>query len=564
MLVGGCLLWIALVITATEFIQYSRNVLLLNGHWVSSKVLMQMPPMGAYPFVLTRNALQRNQLDLGAWHGFNEVHLNEPVQPAEIDYRFRLAPDAYIYFIFNRGENGHDGIRLSRNERFPSMLYHADRTNRFLARTLLMLPANALNDGWHELRLSFDSRQVVASIDGSFLVFAPASAASQVIGFRGGLFSADVDSVRIVGRDGEKLLDESFRNRQSYWTIMAVVASITLVPIMISAIPFLLRRRQATQVKRAVFQCLLTMAVALIILSTIFLFDYFIWSSRYLYAGYQPGAVHPHALAVHVEALRTKLFRAKADLTDGVARVNAFPVRKEIRQTISEWNGSGPSGFTNMARYSAHSSVPTSLSDQEVQGLPEKTPGTIRVAFLGTSQTYGEGAETIGATFVARCHILVAGAQENGRLETYNFSVQGSSSDQLLKKYEESWRFAQPDLLIVNLSNNDPDAANLSRNLETLANEVRATRGQIAFVLEANSPEGNPVHLASNHAAIRKLGAKLGVPVWDLHGYLSSEAVYDSGMLWWDNVHLTNYGQSLTARWLADQIKPLLKASKSW
>jgi lysophospholipase L1-like esterase len=560
-LVSGCLLWIALVITTTEFIQYSRNVLSLNDRWVSSKLLMQMAPMGAYHFVLTRNALQRNQLSLGAWHGFNEVHLNQPVQPAEIDYRFRLASHAYIYFVFNRGVEGHDGIRLSRNERFPSMLYDADRMNRFLARTSLMLPANALSDGWHELRLSFEHQDIIASLDGSFLVSVPASKDSQIIGLRGGYFSSDVDSVRIVGLDGKNLLDESFRNRQRYRTIMAVVALMTLMPIMICAIPFF-RRQYSSQIKRTVFRCLLTMAVALTILSMIFSFDYFVWSSRYLYVGYQPGAARPHPVAVRVEALRARLFQASADLAD-VAQVKAVPVRKEIRQTITAWNGSGGGEVANVARYNAQDTVPKSLSNQELRRLPEKTVGTIRVAFLGTSQTYGEGAETGATTFVARCHSLVAGRLENDLLETYNFSVEGSNSNQLLKEYLESWRFVRSDLLIVNLSNNDSDAASLSVNLRTLVNDVRSMHAQIVFVLEPNSIEGNLVHLKSNHAAIRKLGEELGVPVWDLHGYLSSEAVYDSGMLWWDSVHLTNYGQSLTARWLADQIKPLLKASKS-
>jgi hypothetical protein len=119
----GCLLWVALVVEATEFAQYSRNDLLTNGRWVSSKPLMQMPLMGAFNFELTRNALHRNQLHLAEWHGFNEVHLNELVQVGEIEYRFRLDPGAYIYFIFNRSETGQHGIRLSRNKNFPSMFY---------------------------------------------------------------------------------------------------------------------------------------------------------------------------------------------------------------------------------------------------------------------------------------------------------------------------------------------------------------------------------------------------------------------------------------------------------
>ena len=70
----GCILWIAFAAEAAKFIEYSRNVLLTNGHWVSSKLLMQMYVMGSEQFMTTRNALFRNQLHLGEWHGFNVRH----------------------------------------------------------------------------------------------------------------------------------------------------------------------------------------------------------------------------------------------------------------------------------------------------------------------------------------------------------------------------------------------------------------------------------------------------------------------------------------------------------
>jgi hypothetical protein len=116
----GCILWIAFVVEATQFIQYSRNVLLTNGQWVSSKLLMQMYVMGSQDFMRTRNALFRDQLHLGEWHGFNEVSLKELVEPAAIEYRFRLSRGAYLYFIFNRSASGHYGIRLSRNANSPA------------------------------------------------------------------------------------------------------------------------------------------------------------------------------------------------------------------------------------------------------------------------------------------------------------------------------------------------------------------------------------------------------------------------------------------------------------
>ena len=173
LIVIGGILWIAFVVEATQFIQYSRNVLLTNGQWISSKPLMQMEVMGATQFMKTRNALFRNQLHLGEWHGFNEVSLKERVEPAAIEYRFRLSRGAYLYFIFNRSASGHSGIRLSRNVKFPSMFYQADRLNKFVSRTALDLTPSRLNDGWHNLVLSFGSGQVIANLDGAALASMP-------------------------------------------------------------------------------------------------------------------------------------------------------------------------------------------------------------------------------------------------------------------------------------------------------------------------------------------------------------------------------------------------------
>jgi len=248
----GCILWIAFVVEAAQFIQYSRNILLTNGHWVNSKLLMQMYIMGAEQFMTTRNALFRDRLHLGEWHGFNEVSLKELIEPAAIEYRFRLNPGSYVYFIFNRSASGHSGIRLSRNVKFPSMFYQADRLNKFVNRTALDLTPSRLSDGWHNLVLSFGSDKVIANLDGAALASMPAKIEGpQVIGLRGGSLPADLDSVRITGKDGRTILDDSFSNRRHYRAVLAAVAVISLLLIGLTTIP-LLRRHSPNEFKLGV------------------------------------------------------------------------------------------------------------------------------------------------------------------------------------------------------------------------------------------------------------------------------------------------------------------------
>jgi lysophospholipase L1-like esterase len=204
--------------------------------------------------------------------------------------------------------------------------------------------------------------------------------------------------------------------------------------------------------------------------------------------------------------------------------------------------------------------VPEFLGDGQVRELPPKSDRTIRVVFLGTSQTYGSGAERISETFVARCHGLLAEALGDISVETYNFSISGSNSTELLGKYTESWRFAQPDLLVINLSTNDWKIDTLTENLRTLAHQTRVAGSRVVFLLEPNAAEVDHESLQKKHSSIQKLGRELLVPVWNLDGYLSSDPVYDSGMMWWDKVHLTSYGHGLVAEWLAPQMLAMIRS----
>jgi lysophospholipase L1-like esterase len=513
-----------------------------------------MNVMGSYPFMLTRNALFRDRLHLGEWHGSNEVSLNNLVQPAAIEYRFRLSRGAYAYFIFNRSQSGHDGVRLSRDQRFPGIFYQADRTNKFTSRTPLYSNA-VVSDGWHSLTLSFVPGKVSANLDGSEIGSMPvAIKEQQIIGVRGGLQPADIESVRITGIDGRPVFYESFTNRRHYWTILPGVGISSLLLISLAAIP-VFRARSDKEAKFAVFRCLMGLGVAIIVLSLLFGFDYYFWSSRYLYLGYLPEDAHPHYLAMSAESLRKRLFMVPTDLRG----VSEFPVKQEVRESISRWPGGTQMAFTPVVKFDhLHTDVPEFLSDEQLRATLPKDNRTLRIAFIGTSQTYGSGAEVVSDTFVARCHHFLSAIFSGVSVETYNFSISGSASAELLAKYRETWKFTRPDLVVINLSNNERNVDAFNSNLHALADEIRGAGGQAVFLLEANAAEADHHYLEMKHSTVRKLGQELNVPVWDLNGYLSSAGVYDSGMLWWDHVHLASYGHALVAEWLVPQLVPRL------
>jgi len=100
-------------------------------------------------------------------------------------------------------------------------------------------------------------------------------------------------------------------------------------------------------------------------------------------------------------------------------------------------------------------------------------------------------------------------------------------------------------MVVINLSNNDVDIDMFVSNLQNMI-EISVRAGiQPIFVLEANSVENIGNQLIAKHEVMRRVGAAHNVPVIDMHAYLSKK--YDQGFLWWDFIHLTDFGQELVA-----------------
>ena len=112
-------------------------------------------------------------------------------------------------------------------------------------------------------------------------------------------------------------------------------------------------------------------------------------------------------------------------------------------------------------------------------------------------------------------------------------------------------------IVIINLSNNDASANRLASNLDHMIKLSLAEGIQPILVLEPNSVEMKKEYLLANHKSMRGVGKSHKVPVIDMHDYLRKEQ--DKGFLWWDSVHLTDFGQKLFAERLYEELLPLTR-----
>ncbi len=178
-------------------------------------------------------------------------------------------------------------------------------------------------------------------------------------------------------------------------------------------------------------------------------------------------------------------------------------------------------------------------------------PGVTRVLVVGTSQTWGAGATRAEEGFVPELERQLEAARPGRDFECVNGGVSGLRAPRLLELFQSEWLALEPDLVVLNLSNNDKDAASFAAALRGFADLCAEHEIALLFALEANASEAVPGPLAL-HPTMRAVAAERGIEVLDLHQEIARHS--GRGFLWWDFVHPTSFGHRLLAEALAPAV----------
>ncbi len=485
------------VAAASLGILASENTLAHNARWECTKRTFEKPPMGAKPFVLGTQALARGRLNLGAWHGFHEVSLKKRLVPREIDFRFMLQDGAYVNLVFGRGRPEYSAVRLSVDPLFENAYLQVRDDGAFLEKQPFNCSEIRANT-WNTCRLRFHESGALLTLNDSCDIDLPGVPALKGrVGFHGGLEPAFIDDVKVIQQDGAERVRENFSNRQGIVTVILQTTA-ALAAILIAywmLMRFFIKGFRDTAIAVVVFSATLTVVSVC-------------WSTAY-------------GMSLSGRYLQTLQALVEPD----VAQKRVARARKAIR-----------------ARHAV-----------------ERAPNTTRILFLGSSQTWGEGATRVADGYVPQSERrLNTKAGPNERYECINAGIQGLKAEEAAELYKAEWLAFQADLVIVNLSNNDKVPMAFEQGLTQLA-ELNKTRGiKTLFCLEPNSIEHAPNGLPL-HAVMRQVAEAHAIEVVDLHGYLAER--YDNGFVWWDNVHPSSYGHGLIADFLCPKIKAALGAS---
>ena len=114
-----------------------------------------------------------------------------------------------------------------------------------------------------------------------------------------------------------------------------------------------------------------------------------------------------------------------------------------------------------------------------------------------------------------------------------NARVSGWSSQEIRQKLND-WLQLDPDIVIVNLGNNDSDLSQFRRNLQDIATETRASGALITFVLEPNSQNSIIENSLRDIQVMSEVGQKMAIKVIDMNKHLAERnetGLYFGGIL---------------------------------
>jgi lysophospholipase L1-like esterase len=467
------------------------NTLHENGRWESTKVGLERGILGAVSFLTTRPALHRDRLDLGAWHGFHELLLREPVSPEEIALRFQLRRVGWVAAITANDGARFEAVRLSRDPAIPSACLAGTTQGAFTAKEPFAV--QDLGEGWHALALRREGGVLAVTLDGAPVArCATALPLPTRVGVRGSAADhVEVDDFAVAQAAPARAIAEDFANHRN-------------APLYFGGALALLLALDAV-VARA--------------------------------ARRAPGGPAPAvALANGVVLVCAGL----ALLADTVYFGRIYPKDVDF------------AGYPNKIEYEGQ--IAPKLEAKYPLGPPPN--GVRRIVVLGTSQTWGSGAAHPDDVWVTRLEkLLNAGAAPGESFELIDAGLPGETSTRLRRDWLRRWIAWRPELLLVNVGNNDRDSEILARNLERIVEANAAGGIRTAFLPEPNCVESRSekslTELARKHDAVRVVAQRNEVPVVEAHDALAAER--DTGFLWWDRVHLTSFGQERLAQRLYEQ-----------
>jgi hypothetical protein len=287
---------------------------------------------------------------------------------------------------YNRDGAGYSGLRLSRREDMPSILFQSTEKGRLRSKTLV--PIQAIGPGWHTASIRSSFSGLTVKIDQETSVIPTTSRfAAGLVGFRAGTKGARIDDVVIQPITGPSFR-QNFRNSKNWpRTFACIVGILLLFGALFSRISL---GKFWVATKEGLFHWTLISVVGLVCAGCWYVVDYYFYS-KWVPRGFgitRPLFSKEDFSIPSFEQLRFTAFEAWYGLL-GVETITHKGVADRGYPTDRIFRGPihcGP------------------VKEACIEGMRPATAGgksdksTYRVLFIGSSQTVGAGAKDLEDT----------------------------------------------------------------------------------------------------------------------------------------------------------------------
>lgn len=463
------------------------NTLARRKIWYSLKAEGERSVAHSRYFFEQAVSLAGGKLNLGVWHGNQQISLRESVPARDVSVEFELTPESVFYIFWKKQNHERDGLRIGQSDLHPPVTFTIDRYDQFIHKQKIELPP--LLKGRNRLKITFEPDLTVISLNEKKIAQQPRANSKALfeIGLRGGVKPVLIHNILIRGEKGETILSEGF-----YWS-SRYSGLLLCVTIFIFAIFLLL-----SGFVRKDFMAWSALAAIVIVTvgSVIWAANFFILSYRY------PSYVISVSPPVYNEQ-RKSLYQSQ------------LPPDQKAKTLL--------------------------INEKYIKKISGKAK--YRIATLGSSQTWGEGAPSAEDSWPSQLQLMLN--QDNERPSgavVNNLAQAGLVTTQMLQIYREYLQQYVPDLLILSVGTNDMNYELFRSSVEQIILLSRRQNVEVLILFEPNDPQIRSQSLVQNHDILRAVCAEQNVVCFDMQGYMQREAVLDRGIYWQDHVHLTAFG----------------------
>lgn len=528
------ILCIALSSVLTEWLLYSQNNLVQNNQWLVTKKLNQMGITGGDDFLLSRSVLHKNVLDLSKYYGFQEIYSKRVWNIRNVEFEFSALESGFLLLKVFKYAKPIWGIKFNTHPDKESFIFRYGENQEFL--DVIQLKLKKLNQEINKVSISINKANLIINVNGeekSFELSKEFITKGQ-IGFQGAYRGTFLDNVIIQDQD-YTIFEEDFRRSNNWW--MYFLIHLFIIISFFEILHYVIKLKWKNVNFRLIF-----VSQLLFFLFSFLLFDYYYWSKFQFFNQTKLLFSYKNITNNSIEKLRFNIFESWADL---------FVMNEDVQQLYRDNMYSVKKIWKGPILCSSFQENCFKVNYPLGQDIYNSFNECLKILLLGTSQSMGSGASNLNKTFYAKFFYKIKDKMKDTCFILLNNSISGEKMRNVWKNHLNNYEAFNPNIVLLNMGNNDNEDE-LAKFVPIVSKYTREKNIDVWLNLEPNVPESDEEGYNDKLQNLSKLGLEYGFYVTDARANLL-EVNTNDGNLWWDRVHLSNFGHEVFSNFLENK-----------